>query len=93
VLAYTGDHTRAPAKSCESGMYDSGGASYLSCSCRSCIPCSSGEICHGMLSVLQARILHALALIPPLVAAVLWLGAASPDPFSGPTYCGHCDPV
>jgi hypothetical protein len=52
VLAYTGDHAIAPAKSCEVGMYDSGGANYLSCSCGSCIPCFDGGIRHGMHGVL-----------------------------------------
>jgi hypothetical protein len=30
-LVRIGGHARAPAKSCESGVYDSGGVSYLSC--------------------------------------------------------------
>jgi hypothetical protein len=52
MLAYTGDHARAPAKSCESWMYDSDGASYMSCSCGSCVPCYGGGIHHGMLGIL-----------------------------------------
>jgi hypothetical protein len=52
VLAYAGDHARACSKSCESGMYNSGEASYLSCSYGSWIPCSGGGIRRGMLGVL-----------------------------------------
>jgi hypothetical protein len=93
MLAYVDDHSRALAKSCEPGMYDSGGASYLSCSYGSCIPCSDGGICRGMLDVLRAKIRHALASIPQLTVVVLWLGASSLDTFGGPAYCGLCDPV
>jgi hypothetical protein len=85
-LAYAGDHARSLAKSCESGTYDNGGASYLSCSCGSCVPCSGGGIHRGVLGILRVRIWHALALIPLLAAAVL-------DTFGGPVYCSLCDPV
>jgi hypothetical protein len=93
VLAYTGDHARAPTKSCESGMYDSSGASYLSCSYGSCVPCSGRGIRRGMLGVLRVRIPHGLALIPLLATAALWLGAALLDSFRGPAYCGLCNLV
>jgi hypothetical protein len=55
MLAYAGDDTRASTKSCESGMYDNCGSSYLSCSCGSSVPYSSGGICGGMLDVLRVR--------------------------------------
>jgi hypothetical protein len=93
VLAYVGDHARAPGKSRELGMYDCRGVSYLSCSYRSYVPCYGGGIRCGMLGVLRARIRHALALIPPLAAAVLWLIDVSLDSFGGLAYCGLCDPV
>jgi hypothetical protein len=41
-----------------------------------------------MLDVLQMRIWCAPPSIPPLNAAVLWLGAGSFDSFGDPTYCG-----
>jgi hypothetical protein len=51
-LAYAGCHVRPLAKSCKSGVYVSGGTSYLSCSYGSCIPHPGGAICHGVLGVL-----------------------------------------
>jgi hypothetical protein len=92
-LACAGGHARAPAKSCKSGVYDSGGTSYLSYSCMSCVPRSSGGIRCGMLGVLQARIWCAPTSIPPLVAVVLWLGTASSDSFWDPTYHDLCNLV
>jgi hypothetical protein len=80
-LACTGGHARGPAKSCKSGVYDSGGTSYLSCSYRSCVPCSSDGICCGVLGVLQAKIWCTPTLIPQLIIAVLWLRTAPFDSF------------
>jgi hypothetical protein len=81
MLAYAGDHAKAHTKSHESRMYDSGQASYLSCSYGSCIPCSGEGIHCGMHNILRARIWPALTLIPLLATIVLWLGVASPDSF------------
>jgi hypothetical protein len=72
-LAYAGGHARAPAKSCKSGVYDSGGTSYLSCSCGSCVPHHSGGVYCGVLGILGARIWCAPASIPPLIAIVYGL--------------------
>jgi hypothetical protein len=85
-LTYASCHARAPTKSCKSGVYESGGTSYLSCSYGSCIPRPGGGICCGVLGVLRARIWCTLASIPPLVAIVLRLGATSSDSFGDPTY-------
>jgi hypothetical protein len=93
MLARVGDHTRAPAKSSKSGVYDSGIISYLSHSCGSCLPRPGGGVCHGVLGVLRVRIWCATSLIPPRVAVVLWLGAASSDSFEDPAYCGLHNPV
>jgi hypothetical protein len=41
VLVDVGGHATAPAKPCESRVYDSGGVSNLSCGRRSYVPCSS----------------------------------------------------
>jgi hypothetical protein len=51
-LAYASGHARAPTKSYKSGIYHSGGTSYLSCSYKSCIPRSSGGIHCGVLDIL-----------------------------------------
>jgi hypothetical protein len=50
VLAYTEVVTHS--KSRKSGVYDSAGTSYQSCSCESCVPCLGGRICCSMLGVL-----------------------------------------
>jgi hypothetical protein len=42
AMVCIGGHARAPAKPCESGVYDSDRVSYLSCARRSCILCSGG---------------------------------------------------
>jgi hypothetical protein len=94
MLVHAGDHSRAPAKSCESGMYDSDGASYLSCSCGSCVPCSGGggdTLWHARSSTSEDS--ACLALIPPLAAAILLLQSTSLDSFGDPTYSNLCDPV
>jgi hypothetical protein len=41
-LVYVRDYARAHIESSESGVYDSDGTSYLSCSCGSCIPYPGG---------------------------------------------------
>jgi hypothetical protein len=87
-LACVRDHARAPAKSSQSGVYDSGGTSYLPCSCGSCVPCPGGGIRRGMLGILRMRVWCTPASIPLLAAAVLWLGAASFDSFGEHAYCG-----
>jgi hypothetical protein len=46
-----------------------------------------------MRGVLRLRILCAIALISPLAAVALWLGAESLDSFGDPAYSGLCDPV
>jgi hypothetical protein len=87
-LACAGGPVRAPAKSCKSGVYDCGRTSYLSCSCRSCVPRSGSGICCGVLSVLRVRIWCTPTSIPPLIAAVQWLRTASSESFGDPTYRG-----
>jgi hypothetical protein len=47
-----GGHAIAPAKSYKSGVYDSGGTSYLSCFYGSYVPRPSGGIHCGVLNVL-----------------------------------------
>jgi hypothetical protein len=54
---------------------------------------SPAQVGGYVLSVLRAMIWHALALVPLLAAAVLWLRAASLDSFGGLAYCRLCDPV
>jgi hypothetical protein len=55
-LDCVGGHSRAHAKPCESGVYDSGGAHVLLCAQGSRIPCSARGIRRGMLNVLRAGI-------------------------------------
>jgi hypothetical protein len=88
-----GGHIRAPKKPCESGVYDSGGGSYLSCARRSHVPYSSEEIHCGVRDVLRVRIWCAIPPISLLLAAVLRLGAASFDSFGDLAYGGLRDPV
>jgi hypothetical protein len=87
-LACVRDHAIAPTKSSMSRVYDSGRTSYLSCSYGSFFPRPRGWICRGMLGILRARILCTSEPIPPLAAAVLWLGVASSDSFEDPAYHG-----
>jgi hypothetical protein len=54
-------------------------------------PSPGGGIHRGVLGVLHRMIWYTPASIPPLAAAVLWLGAASFDSFGDPTYCGLCN--
>jgi hypothetical protein len=82
-----------PTKPCKSGIYDSGGASYLSCSRGSCISCSDGRICRGVHRVLRVRIWCAFTSIHTLAAIVLQLGVASFDSFGDLAYNGLHDPV
>jgi hypothetical protein len=91
-LARVGCHARALAKSRKSGVYDNNGASYLSCAWGSCISYSGWGICHGVRGILRVMIWCAVILISPLVAAVLWLGAASLDSFRDLTQ-GFVDPA
>jgi hypothetical protein len=92
-LACVRNHGRAPAKSCKSRVHVGGRASYLSCSCRSCVSHPGGGICHSMLVVLQAWIWCAFASIPSLAAAVLWLRATTSDSFVDFAHCGLRNPV
>jgi hypothetical protein len=92
-LVHVGGHIRAPAKPCESGVYDNDGVSYLLCARRSCIPRSSGGIRRGVRSILRARIGCAIPLISLLLAAVLRLGPASFDSFGDLAYGDLRDPV
>jgi hypothetical protein len=84
-------HARALAKPRESGLYDSSGVSYLSCARRSCVLYFGGGICRGVHGILCSWIRCAITLISPLLAAILWLGAASLDSFADPAYGGLHD--
>jgi hypothetical protein len=86
-------YARAHAKSHESGVYDHGGVSYLSCARGFCISCSNGRVHHGVCGVLRVRIWCAFTSISPLAATILWLGAASLDSFGDPAYSGLRNPV
>jgi hypothetical protein len=44
-----------------------------------------------VLGILRVRIWYAFTFVPPLAAAVLWLGAASFDSFRDPAYHDLCD--
>jgi hypothetical protein len=92
-LVRIGGHARAPAKSCESRVYDNDRVSYLSCAQRSRVPCSSGGIRHSVHDILRVRIWCVIPPISLLLAAVLWLGAASLDSFGDLAYGSLRDPV
>jgi hypothetical protein len=83
-------YTKAPAKSHESGVYDSGRLGYLWRARGSCVPSTDGGIRHG---VLRARIQYAITSISPLAAAVLWSGATTLDPLRDLLYGGLRDSV
>jgi hypothetical protein len=92
-LARVIGHTRAPAKSRKLGVYDSGRVCYLSCARGSCIYSPGGGIRRGVRGILCVGIWCVITSISLLLAAVLRLGAISPDPFGDPTYGGLRDPV
>jgi hypothetical protein len=92
-LARVGGDARAPAKSCKSGAYDSGGVCYLSCACGSFVSCSGEGIRHGVRGLLRVGIRCAIALIYLLLAVVLQHGASSLGSFRDPAYGGLRDSV
>jgi hypothetical protein len=74
---YTGSST----KTRKTRVYDGGGPRVLH---------GCGKICGVLCGILHAGIWHTIALVPPLIAVVLWLRAAQFDPLRGPAYsCLH----
>jgi hypothetical protein len=86
-------HSRAPTKTHESGVYDSGGAHDFPRAQGSHIPRSGGGMRRDMHDVLQAGICCTITPIYPLFDAILWLGTTSLDPLEDRMHGGLCDPV
>jgi hypothetical protein len=76
-------HARAPAKSHELGVYESGSVGYLSCARGSCVSYSGRGIHHGVRGVLRVRIQSVITPISPPSAMVLQPRPASLDPPQG----------
>jgi hypothetical protein len=95
LLIYGGDgldrvrcNTRAPAKACESRVYDGGRACDLPRSRGSRIPHSSGRIRRGVCGVLRAGVWCAITPISLLLAVVLRPETTSLDPLRDLTHGG-----
>jgi hypothetical protein len=82
-LAHIGGYVRAPAKSHELGVYESGSVGYLSCARGSCVSYSGRGIHHGVRGVLRVRIQSVITPISPPSAMVLQPRPASLDPPQG----------
>jgi hypothetical protein len=70
------DHTGSPAKPCEPGVYDGGGARGLPCTKGPRVPYTRGRIRGELCSFLRAEIQCAIASFSPLVTVALRFGAA-----------------
>jgi hypothetical protein len=92
-LVCVGGYARAPIKSHESEVYDSGGARGLPRARGSHVPCFEGGIGRGIHNVLRAGIWCAITSISLLFVVVLWLGTSSLDPLEDLTYGSLIDPV
>jgi hypothetical protein len=77
---------RAPAKPCESGVYDGGGARNLPCARGSHVPVPVGRYIVASVAFYERG-------ISPLLAAVLWLGITSLDALGDLAHGGLRDSV
>jgi hypothetical protein len=92
-LDHVEGHTIAPAKPCESRVYDDDRARDLMHARGSFISRAGGGICRGLCGILRAGVRHAVTLISPLFTAVLWPRAVSLNTLRDLTHNTLCDPM